>query len=169
MIAWGKLSPSYLCVYKQGISGPNIFSLNLLLLNLEQLKYVTIWNKTTWCQSFVPTYSEEPVVIAILRSDQYYSDEQQHYISFHFKYSQNIVGQLAESFTKLMKEYSVNHVTSSPHYPHSNGLVEKYVQIIKNLFYKAQEEVMDLYKSFIIYRNTPLSSQLQLPMQILQS
>ena len=46
----------------------------------------------------------------------------------------------AETFTKLMTDYSVNHITSSPHYLQSNGLAEKYVQIVKNLFYKAQEE-----------------------------
>ena len=76
---------------------------------------------------------------------------------------------LAETFTKLMKDYSVNHVTSSPHYLRSNGLVEKYVQIVKNLFYKAQEERTDLYKSLMIYRNTLLSSSLQSSMQIIQS
>ena len=76
----------------------------------------------------------------------------------------------AETFTKLMTDYSVNHITSSPHhYPQLNGLVEKYVQIVKNLFYKSQEEGTDLYKSLMIYRNTPLSNKLQSPMQILQS
>ena len=75
----------------------------------------------------------------------------------------------AEAFTKLMIDYSVNHITSSPHYPLLNGLAETYVQIVKNLFYKAQEEGVDLYKSLMMYRNTPLSSQLQSPMQILQS
>ena len=60
----------------------------------------------------------------------------------------------AETLTKLMTDYSVNHITSSPHYPQSNGLAEKYVQIVKNLFYKAQEEGTDLYKSLMIYRNT---------------
>ena len=37
-----------------------------------------------------------------------------------------------ESFTKLMTEYSVSHITSSPYYLQSNGLAEKYVQIVKN-------------------------------------
>ena len=31
---------------------------------------------------------------------------------------------VAETFTNLMKEYAVNHITSSPHYPQSNGLAE---------------------------------------------
>ena len=75
---------------------------------------------------------------------------------------------LAETFTKLMTDYSVNHITSSPHYVQSNGLIEKYVQIVKNLFCIAQEGT-DLYKSLMINRNTPLSNRLQSPMQILQS
>ena len=75
----------------------------------------------------------------------------------------------SEVFTNLMREYNINHITSSPHYPQSNGLAEKYVQIVKNLFYKAQEEGKDLYHSLMVYRNTPLSSNLQSPMQILAS
>ena len=75
----------------------------------------------------------------------------------------------AETYTKLMTEYSENHITSSPHYLQSNGLAEKYVQIVKNLFYKDQQEGADLYKSLMVYSYTPLSNQLQSPMQILQS
>ena len=50
----------------------------------------------------------------------------------------------AEAFTKLMKDYSINHITSSTQYPQSSGLAERYVQIVKNIFYKAQEEGTDL-------------------------
>ena len=75
----------------------------------------------------------------------------------------------AKTFTKLMTDYSVTTITSSPHYPQSNSLAEKYVQIVKNLFYKAKEQGTDLYESIMIYRNTPLSHRLQSPMQILQS
>ena len=75
----------------------------------------------------------------------------------------------SEVFTNLMSEYNINHITSSPHYPQSNGLTEKYMQIVKNLFYKAKEEGKDLYHSLMVYCNTPLSSNLQSPMQILAS
>ena len=53
----------------------------------------------------------------------------------------------AEVFSNLMQEYSFNHITSSPHYPSSNGLAEKFVQIVKNLFYKAKGEGTDLFHS----------------------
>ena len=39
----------------------------------------------------------------------------------------------AEAFHKLIKDYSVNHITSSLYYPQSSGLAKKYVQIVKNL------------------------------------
>ena len=74
-----------------------------------------------------------------------------------------------EVVTNLMRRYNVNHITSSPHYPQSNGLAEKYVQLVKNLFYKAKEEGRDLFKCLMVYNNTPLSNTLHSPMQILAS
>ena len=55
------------------------------------------------------------------------------------------------------------------HYPQSNGLAEKFVQTVKSLFYKAREEGADLYKVLMIYQSTPLTSNMQSPMQILQN
>ena len=74
----------------------------------------------------------------------------------------------AEMFTNLMKEYAVNHITSSPHYHQSNGLAEKFVQIVKNLFYKANEEGVDKNKYLMIYHNTPLACTSKSLMQMLQ-
>ena len=74
-----------------------------------------------------------------------------------------------EAFTKTMQEYRVNHITSSPHYPQSNRLAEKFVQTVKSLFYKAREEGVELYKALMIYQNTPLTSNMQSLMQILQT
>ena len=68
-----------------------------------------------------------------------------------------------------MREYNVNHITCSPYYPQSNGLAEIYVQLAKNLFYKAKEEGKDLFKCLMVYHNTPLSNTLHSPMQILLS
>ena len=74
----------------------------------------------------------------------------------------------AQDFKQLMMDMSVNHITSSPHYPQSNGLAEKYVQIVKNLFIKAYEEGTEYQKALMIYRNTPLDDNLLSPMQLLQ-
>ena len=68
-----------------------------------------------------------------------------------------------------MESMSVNHITSSPQYPQSNGLAEKFVGIIKNLFHKAKGEGKCPYTALMVYRNTPLNGSLQSPMQILQS
>ena len=75
---------------------------------------------------------------------------------------------VAETFTYLMKEYAVNHITSSPHYPQSNELAEKFIQIVKNLFYKVKDEGTDIYKCLMIYCNTPIESTSKSPMQMLQ-
>ena len=69
----------------------------------------------------------------------------------------------AEAFSNLMKEYAVNHITSSPHYPQSNGLVEKFVQIVKNLFHKVTDEGADIEKYLMIYHNTPLANTSEIP------
>ena len=82
--------------------------------------------------------------------------------------SDNGLCYIAETFTNLMKEYVVNHITSSPHYPQSNGLAEKYVQIVKNLFHKAKDEGTDIHKYLMMYCNTPLTSTSKSPMQMLQ-
>ena len=74
----------------------------------------------------------------------------------------------SQAFTSAMQVFSVNHITSLLHYLQSNGLAEKYVQIVKCLFNKAKEEGKDLYKCVMIYCNTPISGSMQLPMQILQ-
>ena len=68
----------------------------------------------------------------------------------------------------VMQSYNVNHITSSPHYQQSNGLAEKYVQIVKSLFYKAKEEGRDFYKYLMMYHNTPLTGIMKSPLQILQ-
>ena len=74
----------------------------------------------------------------------------------------------AEMFTNLMKEYTVNHITSSPHYPQSNGLAEKFVQIVKNLFYKANEEELTSTKIYYDIPQYLLACTSKSPMQMMQ-
>ena len=83
--------------------------------------------------------------------------------------SENVPCYTAEVFTNLMREYNVNHITSSPHYPQWNELAEKYVQIVKNLFYKAKKEGKGFVHMFNGMLYAPLSNSLQSLMQILSS
>ena len=66
----------------------------------------------------------------------------------------------SKEFQLLMQTMSVNHLTSSPHYPQSNGFAEKFVGIIKNLFHKTKEEGQSPYTALMVYRNTPLNGTL---------
>ena len=104
--------------------------------------------------------SRFPVVHKLTSTTAQQDASQMKLIFSEYNWSETIVSEnrpcySAETFTKLMTDYSVNHITSSPHYPQLNSLAEKYVQIVKNLFYEAQEEGTDLYKTLMIYRNIP--------------
>ena len=69
-------------------------------------------------------------------------------------YSDNGVQFTAHSFQQFRKEYGFKHVTSSPTYSQSNGLVERGVQTVKNLLKKSK----DPYKSLMNYRDTTIES-----------
>ena len=45
---------------------------------------------------------------------------------------------------------------------------KKFVQIVKNLFYRVKDEGSDIYKCLMIYCNTPLANMAKSPMQMLQ-
>ena len=127
------------------------------IFHFEEASYLLIVNYT----------SRHPVVCKLISMTDQHVASHFKLICSEYGWPETLVSDngpcyTSESFTTLMKDYNVNHITSSPHYPQSNGLAEKYVQIVKNLFYKAEEEGKDLYKCLMVYRNTPLS-----PMQIL--
>ena len=82
--------------------------------------------------------------------------------------SDNGPGYVAKLFTSLMKEYAVNHITSSPHYPQSNGLAEKFITNSKEPFLQSKDAGTDSYKCLMIYHNAPLESTSKSPMQMLQ-
>ena len=75
--------------------------------------------------------------------------------------------------TRLMNlihlpNWDFDHVTSSPRYPQSNGLVEKTVQTIKRILKKAQSSGKNPYISVLEYRTTPSSCGYS-PEQLLMS
>ena len=56
---------------------------------------------------------------------------------------------------KFAKEWDFTITTSSPNYPQSNGLVERNIQMIKQLFTKAKESNTRIDLTLLEYRNTP--------------
>jgi len=72
-------------------------------------------------------------------------------------------------FARFATDWDFKHVTSSPNYPQSNGLSEKFVQTAKRLITKSVRDRKDPYISLLEYRNTPLAENGKSPAQMLMS
>jgi transposase InsO family protein len=71
----------------------------------------------------------------------------------------------SQEFMQFTHEYGFQHTTSSPHFPQSNGLAERYVQTAKKLLKKAKQSGNDPYLALLTYRNTPTDEVLGSPSQ----
>ena len=65
----------------------------------------------------------------------------------------------SSEFQEFAKEYSFKHVTSSPHYPKTNGEDERAVQTVKTLWRKNS----DKYRALLDYQTTPIPG-IELPL-----
>ena len=61
---------------------------------------------------------------------------------------------LAATFSKFAEEWGFTHLTTSAHYPQSNGEAERAVQTTKDLITKSE----DPYLALLSYRTTPLDN-----------
>ena len=64
----------------------------------------------------------------------------------------------SSEFAMFATNWKFLHVTSSPRYPHSNGLVEKTVQTAKRMLEKAKRDRRDPYLALLEQRNTPIAN-----------
>ena len=71
----------------------------------------------------------------------------------------------SDEFKQFSSDYNMEHRTSSPLYPQSNGMAEKAVQTVKALIKKAIHDKRDPYIALLDYRNTPVSDNLGSPSQ----
>ena len=70
-------------------------------------------------------------------------------------------------FEFFMQNWLIEHRTSSPHYPQSNGLAESMVKVSKNLIEKAVRQDLPWNRLLLDYRCTPISSEIPSPAEIL--
>ncbi|XP_049885516.1 uncharacterized protein K02A2.6-like [Pectinophora gossypiella] len=60
-----------------------------------------------------------------------------------------------QEFKLFQKQWQFEHRISSPHFPRSNGLAERYVQEAKTLMKKCIEDNTDIQLALLHHRNTP--------------
>ena len=72
-------------------------------------------------------------------------------------------------FQAFAKEWRVKLTTSSPTYAQSNGQVERFVSVVKQMFRKADEEGRYTYLALLAYRNTAMTGMSYSPAQMLMS
>ena len=58
-------------------------------------------------------------------------------------------------FAEFAHKWGFDHVTSSPHYPQSNGKAENAVKTVKRLFTKCKESKTSEFLALLDWRNTP--------------
>ena len=75
----------------------------------------------------------------------------------------------SREFREFARDWGIKVTTSSPVYPQSNGQAERFVQTLKNLFKKADEDGRDPYLALLEYRNTPITGLEYSPAQLLMS
>ena len=62
---------------------------------------------------------------------------------------------VSEEFTKFMMDWSIQHLTSSPRFPHGNAHAEKAVGIVKELYTKCH----DIKLGLLLLKTTPISNE----------
>ena len=74
----------------------------------------------------------------------------------------------SQEFTDYLSSHGVKHTTSSPHYPQSNGFIERHIQTVKNLLYKAMDAGTRSFQEVLSeLRATKIGNDLPSPAEIL--
>ncbi|XP_039300082.1 uncharacterized protein K02A2.6-like [Nilaparvata lugens] len=73
----------------------------------------------------------------------------------------------SRQFKDFQSKWGFDHELSSPHYPQSNGMVERHIQTVKKMLRKSSVNNKDPYLALLEYRNTPISESLPSPAEIL--
>ena len=74
----------------------------------------------------------------------------------HEVFSDNGPAYDSEEFEKFAKDWDFVHSTASPHYPRANGLAERTVRTVKQIFKKCKDSKQDPLLALLNYRDIPL-------------
>ena len=72
---------------------------------------------------------------------------------------------VSADFTDFTSKYGINHITSSPTHPQSNGLTKEAVKEVKSLMKKCKQCGEDFFLALLDVRNTPRDEVVGSPMQ----
>ena len=72
----------------------------------------------------------------------------------------------SDAFRRFADQWCFDHVTSSPHYPQSNGSIERNVQTVKHTLKKVGPR-SDVLMALLVLRATPIDSHLPSPEELL--
>ena len=73
----------------------------------------------------------------------------------------------SREFHNFIEFYKIHHITSSPHYPQSNGFAETLVGILKKLMEKSVKDGKLWNYGLFKYRVTPIAGNLPSPLEAL--
>ncbi|XP_038073055.1 uncharacterized protein K02A2.6-like [Patiria miniata] len=73
----------------------------------------------------------------------------------------------SREYHKFSQDWEIDHVTSSPRYPRSNGFIERMIQTVKLTLTKAKQSNVDPYLALLCLRTTPIDSALPSPAELL--
>uniref|UniRef100_A0A8C5G6X1 Integrase catalytic domain-containing protein n=1 Tax=Gouania willdenowi TaxID=441366 RepID=A0A8C5G6X1_GOUWI len=72
-----------------------------------------------------------------------------------------------QTFQNFITKWGIKHITSSPHYPKSNGFIERHVRHIKSIVKKTLKTGGDLQVALLQVRETPIDSKLPSPAELM--
>ena len=65
---------------------------------------------------------------------------------------------VSRKFHNFSSDWDFKHTTSSPHYPQSNGFIERQIQTVKKTLKKAKKSDSDPYLAMLVLNSSPNSS-----------
>lgn len=74
----------------------------------------------------------------------------------------------SENFKAFSEQWGFKHILTSPYNSQSNGMAERQIQTVKQLFKKVAEDNKDIYMALLQWRNTPIFENLS-PSELLMS